>query len=113
MELLSNKEKVKEIFDNIRNFLICGAVFFVGVYIFNIKPVSMSAKVQLTIYWGSLFIVAGILYSINLYQALNIATREFKNSKAIIPRILILMFSCFYIIATAPVFLSPGIKILN
>lgn len=71
-----SKTKVKDIFDSIRNFALCGVVFYVGVLSLT-KPVTAPFMLYLNYVAGSLMILLSIyLFFLNMRSFNNMVRRE-------------------------------------
>lgn len=74
-----NKQKTKDIFDSIRNFILSGAVFYIGVISF-FSDTSMKLTMYLNYITGSIIILVSIfLFFINWKSFNDIISKEYLS----------------------------------
>ena len=104
------KTKIKDIFDNIKNYLACGAVLYAAIFTFKIPTTSLFGKWQ-NIFTG-IFLIVGflILLGLNSHHAIHVYFPKFKEEKNLKKRAVAALFFMIYIILSIPLVLSIASK---
>jgi len=109
-ERLYSKERVKDIFDNIKQFMVCSAVLYAAVFMFrieNLNPVNeFVSKVEGTIFLLGVF---WLLY-LNSHHAVYVLFPNFEVEYSKKKRILQATIVAIYIILYVPFVLSVTSK---
>jgi len=91
-----DKAKAKDIFDSIRNFALCGVVFYVAMHYFS-KPMTVHFMIYVNYLTGGLMLALSIyLFTLNIKSFNSIVRREHKSGN---------VGSLFYYVIPALVFM--------
>lgn len=104
------KDKIKDVFDNIRNFLICGSVLYAGIFILKLPTSNSINKWQNIIYGIALIFSTIYLLLVNARHATHVIIGDTSKEKSLKKRVFISLFFTAYILLSIPLVLSVGSK---